>query len=129
VLRFHWRRRHGHDDVEIGCGDGWLALLFELHGRIVALAPEYELDEVFQKYGTLVVRVGNVGAARVGAVEDCLAQARERSQQVCEQCGAAGQLCRDAGGWVEVACPAHAEAGGLVPCPGMTYAESGVRSE
>jgi hypothetical protein len=119
----HWQPEHGADPIWIGCEDGWLPLIEELHRRIVAIAPSYGLREVFQKYGLLIYRVGAVDESLEAAVRACLADVRQRSSTVCEFCGDTGRLCRDPGGWRVVVCPRHEALGGHVPCPGESYTE------
>lgn len=116
-LEPHWRRVHGDEPLWIGYGDGWLPLIDALHRRLARLVPDYGLREVFQKYGVLVHRVGEVDDALEPAVRASIASTLERSREVCETCGQHGRLCRDPHGWLEVVCSRHEREGEHVPCP------------
>jgi hypothetical protein len=123
MLGPHWRRAHGDEPMWIGCKDGWLPLIQHVHEQLVALAPDYGLREVFQKYGVLVVRVSDIEASGEADVRTVIADARVRSSTICETCGEPGRLCGDPHGWLDVVCPHHEHAGGYVPWPGVSYDE------
>jgi hypothetical protein len=115
LLEGAWRRSHGDEAIWSACGPGWFAIVAELHAEVVAIAPEYQLYEVSQKYGALYFRADEVPEAAREAVIACIDRAEARAQGTCEACGRPGRLCHDRGGWLEVVCPAREAAGGYVP--------------
>ncbi|OUC95029.1 hypothetical protein CA983_34105 [Streptomyces swartbergensis] len=94
-------RRHLRDpSYDFDVGPGWRRLVLECHQAVVAEFLEYELLAVKQKWGSLCFQAfprpwkhgGNwTGAesARVSAVTEAFA---DRSEGICERCGAAGSL-------------------------------------
>jgi hypothetical protein len=97
-LRPHGRGR----DYEVArVGEGWRPLVDECHTRIVAVLPEYELVYIKQKYGVLIYqaypRRAVDGERPWTGHEDRVlgvitGDIQNRSETVCEWCGAAGQL-------------------------------------
>lgn len=86
-----------YDDV----GPGWRGLLDRLHTDITVLAPDYEVDQVKEKYGAL--RIYLTGCS--DDVELLLDNAEAESQHICEECGNPGET----GGqyWLKTLCPEH----------------------
>lgn len=91
----------------MACEDGWLELIATLHREVRALAPDYALYEVSQKYGELYFRVDGLQGQLRETVTRRIEAAQARSLVTCESCGAAGILCRDRMGWLEVLCAEH----------------------
>jgi hypothetical protein len=99
----HRLRPHGRDrDFEVAwVGEGWRPLVEECHERLKAAYPDYELLAIKQKWGVLVYQAfpGRWAEGRkqwtaqeyadLGAIVD---EFQERSEGICEWCGAAGQL-------------------------------------
>lgn len=82
-------------------GPGWTPILDELHGRLVALDPGYELLEAKQKFGALRFTARFAPAVNERCWE-LVAEAGCRASVTCELCGAPGQL-RDRS-YVQVLC-------------------------
>ncbi|MPY38371.1 hypothetical protein FNH09_46385 [Streptomyces adustus] len=94
-------RQHLRDpSYDFDVGPGWRQLVLECHRAVVAEFPEYELLAVKQKWGSLSFQAfprlwepgGNWTDAeysRLHAVTDAFA---DRSQGICERCGADGSL-------------------------------------
>ena len=89
-------------DLEVAwVGEGWRSLVAECHGRLVAAFPDYELLAIKQKWGALEYQAfprpwaegqeswSPEEDAILGAITD---EIRERSESICEWCGAAGRL-------------------------------------
>jgi hypothetical protein len=96
-------RPHGrnHDFEVAWVGEGWRPLVEECHERLVAAFPDYELLAIKQKCGFLEYqafpRRWAEGQKRwtteeSADVEAITSQVRDRSEHICEWCGAAGQL-------------------------------------
>lgn len=73
---------------------GWVGLVARLHHRILEIAPDYELEQVKEKYGTLryYVALPSDDRALHEAVEALIDEAEEESARTCEMCGRAGDL-------------------------------------
>ena len=96
------------------CGDGWLALLWELSSRIEAEIEAIKVaqdsnDEnvpfaiqVKEKFGTLRFYM----SSETEAMSKAILEAERRSGVTCEVCGELGQ--RRDGGWVSTLCDLHA---------------------
>ena len=83
-------------------GPGWKGLLDRLHIDIAALAPDYEVTQVKEKFGALRIYLSG---AHNGQVQALLHAAEAQSQYICEECGELGEL----GGtyWMKTLCPTH----------------------
>jgi len=97
-LRPHGRNRT-FEVAEVG--EGWRPLVEECHERLEAAFPEYELLYIKQKYGVLEYQAfprrwakgqGQWTTQEHDSLETITSQIRERSGNICEWCGAAGQL-------------------------------------
>jgi hypothetical protein len=75
----------------IRCHTGWYPLLDDLDGKISYLAPNYEIHQVKEKYGTLRFYIGGPVKDKMTAaiIEDLISYAEELSSIICESCGAA----------------------------------------
>jgi hypothetical protein len=96
-------RPHSRDrNFEVAwVGEGWRPLVEECHERLKAAFPDYELLDIKQKWGVLVYqafprrwaeaskRWTTQEYADLGAIVGGI---QERSEAICEWCGAAGQL-------------------------------------
>jgi hypothetical protein len=73
------------------CGTGWYPLLDELDTMISYLAPNYELYQVKEKYGTLRFYIGGPSKDKITSdiVDNLIQYATEISSITCESCGAA----------------------------------------
>lgn len=72
-------------------GPGWSRLLDELHARLVALDPDYGVQQIKEKFGGLRFCASFSEPVR----RQCLAlvaEAERRSQHICERCGEPGEL-------------------------------------
>jgi len=122
----------------IRCDRGWYPLLVELDEQLRALAPNYVIHQVKEKFGGLryywepgeeVRDPSDPGGEAVVGGEAVIAE-RERRMEVakqlvntaekragvtCELCGAAGRLHRTPAGRYKTLCPDCAEREGYVP--------------
>ncbi|MCQ4081964.1 hypothetical protein NGB36_15440 [Streptomyces sp. RB6PN25] len=95
-------------------GPGWQPLLMRLHKQLKALASDYRVEDVKEKFGGLRVRVadrfdadGEFDGDWADASSPLIRAAEAMSQTICEFCGAQGQPRsrgdRD-GGWIKTVC-------------------------
>lgn len=96
---FEQLRRHLRDPTyDFDVGPGWRWLVLECHQAVVAEFPDYELLAVKQKYASLAFQAfprpwkpggdwTDAEYERLHALSDAFA---ERSERVCERCGAEG---------------------------------------
>jgi hypothetical protein len=98
-LRPHAQR--GVDFSVAWVGEGWRPLVVECHNRLTAAFPDYELLAIKQKYGVLEFQAfpkPRASAEQSGSSDEYLSllaitdEIRDRSERVCEWCGAAGRL-------------------------------------
>ncbi len=96
-------RPHGRDrDFEVAwVGEGWRPLVDDCHTWIVAALPDYELVNIKQKYGALIYQAyprRAVDGERPWTAQEyqvlgtITSDIQDRSETVCEWCGAFGQL-------------------------------------
>jgi hypothetical protein len=80
-------------------GEGWRPLVEECHERLLAAFPDYELLAVKQKYGALEFQAfprrwapghEQWTAQETADLEAITSEIRDRSEHVCEWCGAPG---------------------------------------
>jgi hypothetical protein len=97
---FH--RDDGKMFTNIGIGDGWLRLVYDLCAAIQIEAERAgvipEIIQIKEKFGMLRFYVHGTNPA----MRDLIAEAEARSKFVCESCGLLGELRND--GWLHVAC-------------------------
>ncbi len=75
----------------ISCDAGWYPLITELDANLGALDPDYVIEQVKEKFGTLRFYAAGERAVRFDAL---IAAAEEASAYVCERCGASpAQIC------------------------------------
>ena len=75
----------------ISCDSGWFDLIDDLDKKISYLAPNYEIHQVKEKYGTLRFYVGGPANSKEAAeiIDDLISYAQHLSSVICEVCGAA----------------------------------------
>lgn len=74
----------------IKCHDGWMPLILDLDLDIADIAPNYKITTIKEKYGLLNFYVTNVPDDVYVEVYDLIADAEDRSANVCEMCGKRG---------------------------------------
>lgn len=79
-------------------GVGWHPLLIELDKQLSKTDPNYTIEQVKEKYGTLRFYVGELTIAGWRFVED----AEKASETTCELCGNPGET--RSGGWLKTLC-------------------------
>jgi len=90
---------------QVQCGPGWDDLLAELDARITALDPDYAVQQVKEKFGTLryyvSVHSGDEEIRR--SIRALINDAEQRSARTCENCGSPGSI-RTRRGWFRTLC-------------------------
>lgn len=84
-------------------GPGWSQILLDLHQQLVQEAPDYGVNQVKEKFGTLRVYLDCWGES----IDEYVRIAERRSGETCEACGAAGTLRTDRR-WYLTMCDDHA---------------------
>jgi hypothetical protein len=91
----------------IGVGPGWYSLVTTLDEKIAELFPDYEIEQVKEKYGTLRYYCSVDGE---DSVHTLIEAAEAASRVTCEKCGAPGKL-GSSEGWWRTTCAEHAPEG------------------
>jgi len=82
-------------------GPGWAPILDELHRDVVALDPDYTVEQVKEKFGSLRAYL----TYRDPAIAALVQAAQQRSAQTCEECGAPGLIRNRRGAiWLQCLC-------------------------
>lgn len=89
---------------------GWSKIVLDLHEKIVARYPDYEVHQVKQKFGGLRFYCAVAGRSYLEDEEmkQWIAEAEAQAAETCEVCGAGGAKLRP-GGWIRTLCDEHAE--------------------
>ena len=91
-------------------GEGWHPIIRELEKKLNALDPEYELDQVKEKFGGLRYYAHTT---KDGIVVDqfqyLIDEAEEQTFHICEMCGEPGECHATTGlsTWLKTLCPRH----------------------
>lgn len=95
----------------IGCDAGWYPLITALDAGLAAIAPDYELNQVKEKYGTLryYAEPPSSDESLRSAFDELIGAAEKRSETICERCGDRGSLCV-AARWYKTLCDPCVEA-------------------
>jgi len=88
------------DDV----GPGWRKILEELHANLIGWAPNYQVDQVKEKFGGLRVYLTYNQLSMVTDMERAVGYAEQQSLKTCEMCGAAGINQKTSSGWWKTLC-------------------------
>jgi ribosomal protein L37AE/L43A len=89
----------------ISVGDGWDAIIFDLHEKLTAADPTFSYIQIKEKWGGLRVYLTDESKPAVKAL---LREAEQRARVTCESCGDAGTLHVSARGWYRTLCPSCA---------------------
>lgn len=89
------------DDV----GPGWKSLLERLHVDVTAFVPDYEVEQVKEKFGALRIYLRYpADTPALDMVQGLVHTAETESQHICENCGNPGET--EGLGWLKTLCPA-----------------------
>jgi hypothetical protein len=87
------------DDI----GPGWLPIIADALGKMLAIDPELEVRQIKQKLGGLRIYYRSGYWEELQAV---VGEAERLCATTCEICGRRGGLCRS-NGWIRTLCDAH----------------------
>ena len=101
------RDRFSPDFANFGLehGLGWLGIIHTLHNRLAPLQPDYRLQQIKKKFGTLRYYCTFPSAGSKEAFDQVLLLIQGAEQQTsvtCEICGEPGRLTSE--GWSKVRC-------------------------
>lgn len=103
----------------ISCDRGWFPIVVEIHERLVAVDPDYEVHQVKEKFGKLCYYFrasDTVDKHTKALMSELVADAESRCATICEACGARDAvLCVGALSWHKTVCSACAAADGYEP--------------
>jgi hypothetical protein len=85
----------------IACGSDWFPILARLEERLNELDPDYQVNQIKEKFGTLYWE-GDIPNG-----DALVAEAEAESARTCELCGSQGNL-RTKAGWLKTLCDACA---------------------
>ena len=91
-------------------GEGWHPIIRTLEEILNVLDPDYELQQVKEKFGGLRYYAQLSSPALVGLFEQfhaAIDDAEQESLRTCEMCGNPGS--QRGGGWIKTLCDRHAE--------------------
>jgi len=93
-------------DAGMGCGayvgPGWVRLVENLDTKLSKLYPEYKIDQIKEKFGSLRYYVS--GAGEEGY--ELISETEAVSAHICEECGEPGTL-KGRNGWLSTRCEEH----------------------
>ena len=92
--------------VVLECADGWLPLIQKLDADIRNLCPDYRVEQIKEKFGGLrYYYCSPLDASEFvrDHVEALVCAAEDASFEICELCGAKGEL-RNVQGWWRTLC-------------------------
>lgn len=84
---------------------GWSQIVLDLHEKIVALHPDYEVHQVKEKFGGLRYYCSLDGHP---VVADLIRAAEEEAANTCQMCGATPAEVVVREGWLRTLCGVHA---------------------
>jgi len=90
-------------DAGMKCGSGiskgWMPLVDELDNALAELHPDYVIDQIKEKFGSLRYYVSGVDSSEAHLL---INEAECKSQEICEECGAPGERRSDR--WIRTLC-------------------------
>jgi len=86
------------------CGEGWKNIVNNLCEELLMVAPEVEVAQIKEKFGTLRFYIGGVHEDIYKQVHALIGEAERKSAVTCEQCGEPGGMT-SIGGWMQTLCP------------------------
>lgn len=75
----------------MGCnsriGTGWFGLVEQLDSDIAKLAPDYTIDQIKEKFGSLRFYIGSIDENVFEEVYELIRAAEKKSSEMCDVCG------------------------------------------
>lgn len=95
----------------MGChsyiGKGWYDLVIKLDADIAKLCPDYRIDQIKEKFGTLRFYIGGVPTDVFDEIYALINKVEEASGSICDVCGKTGKTI-GINGWMLTRCDKHA---------------------
>lgn len=89
----------------ISCNEGWYKILEELDNKLSYLDPEYKINQIKEKFGTLRFYFDTSADSPIRDImDDCVSAAAYASSYTCEYCGSNLGKLQDDNYWVKTAC-------------------------
>jgi hypothetical protein len=89
-------------------GDGWHPILRELEEKLNAIDPDFELQQVKEKFGALRYYARTTkDADQYRKFHLAISVAETQSSKTCEVCGEPGRTCRPGLHWIKTLCDEH----------------------
>ena len=99
----------------MGCAsqirEGWFDLVRKLDSDIANLYPEYTIDQIKEKFGTLRFYIGSIPDSASDEdykiIRELISKAESKSGEICDVCGSDGKGS-SRNGWYVTRCSKHA---------------------
>lgn len=90
-------------------GEGWHPLIKELEEKLNEIDPNFELQQVKEKFGGLRYYANTGVSSTVAALQfhELVSVAEGKSVLICEECGKPGETHPGTFGWLKTLCPDH----------------------
>lgn len=88
-------------------GVGWHPIIRELEEALNAIDPEYEIQQVKEKFGGLRYYAQTTNQQRWNDFHAAIGEAEEKSTHFCEECGQPAET-KSYYGWLKTLCTEHA---------------------
>ena len=84
---------------------GWMFIVERLHKELVSLYPDYQVEQVKEKYGTLRFYVEYPPDAELQAkIDVILLKYEDESAITCQECGSSSATTQEDKGWLFTIC-------------------------
>jgi len=90
-------------------GEGWHQIIHDLEAQLNAIDPNFEIQQVKEKFGGLRYYASLPGddTPKQQEFHRLIAEAEEESTHTCEVCGKPGETTPGTFGWLKTLCPEH----------------------
>ena len=92
--------------ADVDCAQGWWPIIADLDRQITAIAPDYSVHQIKEKFGELRFYYGLDEVGSDPRIDDLIDRAEQIAARTCEMCGAPRRA--RGGGWVKTLCDEHA---------------------
>lgn len=97
--------------IPSGVGEGWWPLIEKLHADILEIDPDYQIDQIKEKFGGLryyITFSNNLNEHKISEIMLLINDAEKKSFTICEVCGKEGKLRTGEDiHWIYTACDEH----------------------
>jgi hypothetical protein len=89
----------------VDCAEGWWPIIAQLDRDITAVAPDYRVLQINEKFGGLRFYFAAEDSDRCDQIHELVRAAEQVAARTCEFCGAPGRA--RGGGWIKTLCDTH----------------------